>query len=318
MEIFLFIFGVIFAAILIKVLVTGSKRDPFIKDEPFPEHLGIQSDDYLPMIRNLEKSLPEGYRENIKNRVLREHPKWKEYAYDWTFFELKRYFVMNAILKTVPMFSSKADDIWHEMLMFTRDYEQFSKNFFGEYLHHSPNMGSTPIPGERAFFDWVYLSLFEAGHNSRRIWGSFLQNPIKKEILDDFRSMNETELLNKYFRAGNDWLELKKKMVEKLKHEISESESMKLGKKPLEFTKPASVSQYSFLLFPAVYFSVYEPDGFEDNMNELLPPELAKDSASGMVYCSGFSCSSHSDHDSGGGHDSGGSSCSSCGGGCSS
>ncbi|UQX55671.1 hypothetical protein M5V91_08435 [Cytobacillus pseudoceanisediminis] len=103
-----------------------------------------------------------------------------------------------------------------------------------------------------------------------------MQNPIKKEILDDFRSMNETELLNKYFRAGNDWLELKKKMIEKLKHEISESESMKLGKKALEFTKPASVSQYSYLLFPAVYFSVYEPDGFEDNMNELLPPNSQK------------------------------------------
>ncbi|WP_436376538.1 hypothetical protein [Cytobacillus sp. BC1816] len=317
MEIFLFIFGVIFAAIFIKVLITGSKRDPFIKDEPLPEHLGMQSDDYLPLIQKLEKFLPEGYRENIKNRVLREHPKWKDYAYDWTFFELKRYFVMNAILKTVPMFSSKADEIWHEMLMFTRDYDQFSKNFFGEYLHHSPNMDSNPIPGERAFFDWVYLSLFEAGHNSRRIWGRFLQNPIKKEILEDFRSMNETELLNKYFRAGTDWLELKKRMIEKLKHEISESESMKLGKKPLEFSEPASVSQYSSLLFPAVYFSVYDPDGFEDHMNELLPPELAKDSAAGMVYCTGFSCSSHGDHDSGGGHDSGGSSCSSCGGGCS-
>ncbi|WP_370221848.1 hypothetical protein [Cytobacillus sp.] len=318
MEIFLLIFGVIFAAIIIKGLVAGSKRDPFIKNEPFPEHLGMWCEDYLPMIQKLEKSLPEGYRENIKNRVLREHLKWKDYAYDWTFFELKRYFVMNAILKTVPMFSSKADEIWHEMLMFTRDYDQFSKNFFGEYLHHSPNMDSTPIPGERAFFDWVYLSLFEAGHNSRRIWGNFLQNPIKKEILEDFRSMNEAELLNKYFRAGNDWVELKKKMIEKLKHEISESESLKLGKKPLEFTKPASGSQYSYLLFPAVYFSVYEPDGFEDHMNELLPPELAKDSAAGMVYCTGFSCSSHGDHDSGGGHDSGGSSCSSCGGGCSS
>ncbi|MBG9450761.1 hypothetical protein ABE67_15900 [Cytobacillus firmus] len=317
MDLILLVFGVLFTAFLIIVIYKGASRDPFIKNEPFPENLGIQTDDYLPMIQQLEKSLPEGYIENIKNRVLREHPKWKDYAYDWTFFELKRYFVMNAILKTVPMFSSKADEIWHEMLMFTREYDQFSKKFFGEYLHHSPNLNSTPIPGERAFFDWVYLTLFEAGHNSSRIWGGFLQNPIKKEILDDFGSMNETQLLNKYFRTGNDWLELKKKIIEKLKHEISESELMNLGKKPLEFTKPTSVSQYSYLLFPAVYFSVYEPDWFEDNMNELLPEELAKAHAAGMVYCSGFSCSSN-DHDSGGGNDSGGSSCSSCGGGCSS
>ncbi|MBT2689473.1 hypothetical protein J7I93_14870 [Bacillus sp. ISL-47] len=319
MELLLVFFGVIFFAVFIKILLTGSKRASFIKNEQIPENLGIQTENLLPVIQRLENSLPHGYRENIKNRVLKDHPRWEDHEYDWAFFELKRYFILNSLLKTVPMFSEKVDEIWHEMLMFTRDYSQFSQNFYGEYLHHSPNMDSTPIPGERAFFDWIYLSLFETSHNSRRIWGGFLKNPIKKEILEDFRSLNEEDLLAKYFRESSDWLSIKKELITKLKREISEADAIKLGNKPLEFSKPGSVYQYSYLLLPAVYYSFYESDRFDDYMNELLPKELAKDGASSGVSCSGYACSSPTDDDSGGGHDSGGgSSCSSCGGGCSS
>jgi hypothetical protein len=313
MEILMVFFGIIFFAVFIKILFTGSKRASFIKNEQIPENLGIQSENMLPIIHRLKKSLKHGYRENIKNRVLKDHPRWKDHEYEWAFFELKRYFVLNSLLKTVPMFSEKVDEIWHEMLMFTRDYAQFSQNFFGEYLHHSPNMDSTPIPGERAFFDWVYLSLFDNSHNSRRIWGDFLKNPIKKEILEDFRTLNDEELLAKYFRDSSDWLSIKKELIAKLKREISEADAIKLGNKPLEFAKPSSVYQYSYLLLPAVYYSVYESESFDNYMNELLPRELAKDVAAGGVSCSGYACSSPSDHDSGGG-----SSCSSCGGGCSS
>lgn len=318
MELLLVFFGIIFFAVFMKILFTGSKRASFIKNEPIPDNLGIQSGSLLPIIQELENSLPQGYSENIKNRVLKDHPQWKDHEYEWAFFELKRYFVLNSLLKSVPMFSDKVDEIWHEMLMFTREYGQFSKDFYGEYLHHVPNMDSTPIPGERAFFDWMYLTLFETGHNSRKIWGGFLKNPIKKEILEDFKNMNEEELLAKYFRKSSHWLDIKKDLIGKFKKEISEAEEIKRDIKTPEFVKQSAVNQYSYLLLPAVYYSFYESDSYDEYMDKLMPPEWAKGGAAGGVSCSGYACSSPTDHDSGGNDSGGGSSCSSCGGGCSS
>ncbi|WP_394388709.1 hypothetical protein [Shewanella woodyi] len=30
------------------------------------------------------------------------------------------------------------DEMWHNFMLFTRDYSQFCKNYFGGYIHHSP------------------------------------------------------------------------------------------------------------------------------------------------------------------------------------
>lgn len=321
---FEFIFGlfvfIFIAAIIIKLITPSTKRRQPLKNHSIPDRLGIHIDGGLPIIQTLEKTLSSSYEENVKNRVLREHPKWRDYEFDWAFFELKRYFIMNSLLKSVPMFSPMVDAIWHEMLMFTRDYEKFSKGFYHETLHHIPNMDSTPIPGERAFFDWVYLSLFDSTPNSRTIWGRFLQNPIEREILDDFKHLAEEDLLSKYFRKNDDWVEVKKSLIKKMKNEIIESEFIKSGKKTLDIPRTASETQvYQYALGAAVFYSIYEEDQFQDHMSELLPNEYYKAGHNGGgSSCSGIGCSSSSDHDSGGGGDSGGSSCSSCGGGCSS
>jgi hypothetical protein len=306
-------------AMIVKVIILPfrSRRKP-LKRHSIPEQLGIQIEGGLPIVQSLDQALSSSYADNVKNRVLMEHPRWTNHEFEWAFFELKRYFIMNSILKTVPMFSARVDDIWHQMLMFTRDYEKFSKDFYHEILHHTPNMESTPIPGERAFFDWVYLSLFEFTPNSRAIWDGFLQNPIKREMLDDFRNLPEHDLLSKYFRKSEDWLEVKRNLIRKMKNEIILSDDIKNGKKSFNVPTKAMESQlFNYALGAAVFYSIYEEDQFRDHMSEVLPSEYYKGSHSGGgSSCSGFSCSSSSDHDSGGG--SGGSSCSSCGGGCSS
>lgn len=290
-----------------------------LRNDPIPEQLGVEVKEGLPIVKKLDQSLPNFYIDNVKNRVLQSHPKWKDHEFDWGMFELKRYFLMNSLLKTVPMFSHHVDEIWHEMLMFTRDYEKFSKDFYNDTLHHTPNMDSTPIPGERAFFDWVYISLFEVTTNSRAIWGNFLQNPIKREILDDFLVMPEEELLSKYFRKNEDWLDVKRYLVRKMKSEIHEAEKQYTESK--EFAPHPSTSNahiYSLAAGAAVYYSLYDEEEFHEQMSEVVPEEYQKAAPfSGGSSCSGFACSSDS-HDSGGGGDSGGSSCSSCGGGCSS
>ena len=313
----LFVFILIVVIVMIAVFSSkGRKRS--LKKYPSPDHLGIQLEGVLPIVQALDNSLTSSYLERVKNRVLKEHPKWAEYEFEWTFFELKRYFLMNSLLKSVPMFSTRVDDIWHEMLMFTREYETFSKNFYHELLHHNPKNDSTPIPFERAFFDWVYLSLFESTPNSRAIWGGFLQHPIKREILDDFRQLSEEDLLTKYFRKGEDWLEVKRNLIHKMKNEIFHSDDINQGKKSLSIPPSTTEKQFfHYALGAAVFYSIYEEDQFQEHMHEWYPSEYYKAGhTGGGSSCYGVSCSSSSNHDSGG--DSGGSSCSSCGGGCSS
>lgn len=38
----------------------------------------------------------------------------------------------------VSMPSQVVDDLWHEFILFTRQYEQFCKRALGDYLHHTP------------------------------------------------------------------------------------------------------------------------------------------------------------------------------------
>ena len=40
--------------------------------------------------------------------------------------------------RRVAMPSQVADDLWHEFILFTRDYGEFCKRAFGQFLHHTP------------------------------------------------------------------------------------------------------------------------------------------------------------------------------------
>lgn len=317
-EYFIGFIVIAFFILLVTTLFAGGKKKS-LRNDPIPEQLGVQVVEGIPIMKKLDQSLSNFYIDNVKKRVLQSHPKWKDHEFDWGMFELKRYFMMNSLLKSVPMFSHHVDEIWHEMLMFTRDYEKFSKDFYNDTLHHTPNMESTPIPGERAFFDWVYISLFEVTANSRAIWGRFLQYPIKREILDDFRLLPEDELISKYFRRNEEWQEVKRYLIYKMKKEIHEAELQNTNsKKFAPHTSAVDTNLYTYAAGAAVFYSLYNEDQFHEHMSEVVPEEYQKGtSSSGGSTCSGFACSSDSG-DSGGGGDSGGSSCSSCGGGCSS
>lgn len=76
---------------------------------------------------NLDQSLSKSYMKHVEERVMKDK-KLKENEYNWRLLDLKRYFILTSLLKESPMFSNKVDDLWHEMLMFTREYDDFSKN----------------------------------------------------------------------------------------------------------------------------------------------------------------------------------------------
>lgn len=53
---------------------------------------------------------------------------------------LRQFFLayLNGDRKFVAMPSQVADDLWHEFILYTKNYELFCKRAFGEFLHHSP------------------------------------------------------------------------------------------------------------------------------------------------------------------------------------
>jgi len=60
------------------------------------------------------------------------------------FAEVKRYFVLARSdgSKIWQMHSLRIDDVWHQFVLFTRQYMDFCQRFFGGYIPHSP--GNAP------------------------------------------------------------------------------------------------------------------------------------------------------------------------------
>lgn len=62
--------------------------------------------------------------------------------------EAKRMLYLSAREGVIISPSERVDHAWHEMLMFTRFYQQFA-DFIGAYIHHDPTPG--PPDGGRTY-----------------------------------------------------------------------------------------------------------------------------------------------------------------------
>lgn len=163
------------------------------------------------MLKHLKDSYPNNYPDWVQERVIREHYLHLiEYENRW--FEWQRFLIMTALLKGVPMYSEEVDVIWHEMLMFTREYEEFSQRYMKTTLHHVPNVPRDPqqpakpekedTPQEkRAWFDLIYVLLFEPTPYSVTVLRPFFLHPLSPTVISDFQTLNQTELEEKYFHA---------------------------------------------------------------------------------------------------------------------
>ncbi|GGD92783.1 hypothetical protein GCM10010911_59230 [Paenibacillus nasutitermitis] len=251
----------------------------------------------------------------MKDRILRNQPSLRDQQWKWLWFELKRYFLMCAIMRGVPMYSDKVDDVWHEMLMFTREYEQFCTQLSGGLIHHAPHGdGSSPEQGERAWFDWIYGELFVMAPASGQLWGSFYHTPLSQERMETLERLSADELRRSYFNV---------KALEKYP-DLQEAADYIIGRgKELAYKARSGIEsgyttgrshQWSDPLFMTGAFSgalflssMLPADQFENGMEEAYKKER------GDAYSSS-GCGSYSDRDDNdGGHD-GSPDNSSCGG----
>jgi hypothetical protein len=77
------------------------------------------------------------------------------------FGELERYFwLCRATGSSLPMISALVDGVWHQFVLFTREYEAFCREHLGSFCHHSPTPASGPAAEDMAPDD--YVRLYEA------------------------------------------------------------------------------------------------------------------------------------------------------------
>ncbi|WP_142383729.1 hypothetical protein [Peribacillus deserti] len=318
---------ILFAAIYL-AFIFGKRWFPAyqnrLKPIGIPDNLGIKPNLGLEgLAERLEKAWDNEYAANVKERVLAEG-KMTASEYDMYELELKRFFLMSALLKNVPMYNEQVDEIWHEMLMFTKNYETFSFKFTGCYIHHEPNVTKNLLSetvhaknsSERAWFELIYTNLFEWSPNTFIIFGPF-RFELDQEVLWDFEASTIPELSEKYFNPKNVEAEaaagaLIKKLIDDI-DTIRHNENLKSGKISL---KKNSTSDS--ILIPTVLFTSYY--GIDD---QEIKKEASRNNCSGWSTCTGSGPDhkhdhNHHDHSCSSGNSCSSSSCSSssCGSSC--
>jgi hypothetical protein len=68
------------------------------------------------------------------------------------FQEVKKYLVLADSERelTLPMFSARVDETWHQFALFTREYIDFCTRFAGTYLHHQPSASNERSDARRS------------------------------------------------------------------------------------------------------------------------------------------------------------------------
>jgi hypothetical protein len=66
--------------------------------------------------------------------------------YTEAFTELKKYVAISKLYgKPLWMPSTRVDAVWHQFILFTRDYTKFCEEYHGQYLHHNPDIPSRRV-----------------------------------------------------------------------------------------------------------------------------------------------------------------------------
>lgn len=93
------------------------------------------------------------------------------------FTEFKKYVVLAMLnpATRMEMPSRIVDEVWHQFILFTKEYHEFCNRFLGHYMHHSPKTSFTPgQPEDKENFSREYRAIFG---NLPEIWQLDYSNP---------------------------------------------------------------------------------------------------------------------------------------------
>lgn len=97
----------------------------------FPRRLAQAREAYIQT-----SPLPKG----IFAKVIRRHPHLTDEDMELVSRGLRQFFMayLKSGKKHVSMPSQVADDLWHEFILYTKNYQEFTRRSFGGFLHHTP------------------------------------------------------------------------------------------------------------------------------------------------------------------------------------
>lgn len=164
-------------------------------DKPIPTELthtlGLKIQEGGPLEEKLKNAWRPELESSVKERLI-DKGIMSDQSFQWYQLELKRFFFLSALLKNVPMYNEKVDAIWHDMILFTKDYAAFCEEFNGEMIHHTPTNKRTKTEGaseqERAVFEVVYSVLFTHHSYTEAIQGSFGHTPLQKSFIQEWQA----------------------------------------------------------------------------------------------------------------------------------
>lgn len=107
------------------------------------------------------------------------------------FAEVKRYLVIAALDpgKSWHMYSLRIDECWHQFILFTKQYIEFCKLYFGRYVPHAPSNSpdaESAAPKQRTTFKEFnerYQELFQAP--LPEIWVDARNVSLNRRVLND-------------------------------------------------------------------------------------------------------------------------------------
>ena len=80
------------------------------------------------------------------HRMVDKHG-WREKDAKACFEDLKRFFYLSSVSERSIIPSKKIDEMWHNWILFTKDYAMFCQSYFGRFIHHKPRLRSDPPVG---------------------------------------------------------------------------------------------------------------------------------------------------------------------------
>lgn len=80
----------------------------------------------------------------LEEKLLEKGALSSKKEYQEAFTEFKKYAALSQIAEgPLGMSSPKVDEVWHQFILFTRQYADFCENVLGGFLHHSPHTSQT-------------------------------------------------------------------------------------------------------------------------------------------------------------------------------
>ena len=185
------------------------------KEDPFYTLLKINKNGIL-LPSNIKNKLKEleryQYPKHVVERLRQKFPfnKMDEYEINECIIEFKKYIALVIINRLfysssptnqnnkviVAMTNNVIDELWHTLILFSKEYHEFSTKIFGAYLHHSPNTKKSSISNDSVIkFYSEYKKYFGILHP---IW---YYNIKEEELKEDYFNTDRKESATPHYSA---------------------------------------------------------------------------------------------------------------------